>query len=125
MRNTPQTLQVMKALKHLGHATNQDLFQTVSKTMPGITVTSIHRITSRLAEAGVIGLAPDRDGVTVLDSRPEVHDHFVCKGCVGMRDITLPPETLVAIQAQLPREIFNGGLTISGSCKGCAATHKN
>lgn len=119
MKNTPQTKQVLESLKALGHATNSELLEAVRTQLPDITITSVHRITSRLVQEDMAGLAPVRDGVTVIDCRPEPHHHFVCRDCYKVKDIELPSNMIATIQAQLPREIINGGLAVYGSCKDC------
>jgi len=119
MKNTPQTRLVMTAIQSSGHSTNAEIFEVVRQDLPDITLPSIHRITTRLAEEGVIGEAPVREGVTVLDVRPGPHHHFVCRGCWRMRDIEIPAEMVAAIAHQLPKEIVDGGFVIYGACKDC------
>jgi Fur family peroxide stress response transcriptional regulator len=120
MKNTPQTHLVLTAIRTSGHATNAEIFEAVQRDLPDITLPSIHRITARLAEEGIVGIAPVREGVTVLDVRPEPHHHFVCRGCWNMRDIEIPTEMVSSIANQLPKEIINGGFVIYGSCKNCS-----
>lgn len=119
MKNTPQTKLVLESLAELGHATNSELLESVHSQLPDLTITSVHRITVRLVQEGVAGLAPDREGTAVIDADPNPHHHFVCRDCHKIKDISLPADMIKTIQAQLPREILNGGLTVYGSCKEC------
>jgi Fur family peroxide stress response transcriptional regulator len=120
MKNTPQTHVVLAAIHSAGHATNAEIHEAVLQQLPNITLPSIHRITARLAEEGLIGIAPVREGVTVLDMRSQPHHHFVCRGCWKMRDIEISTEMVAAIARQLPKEIIDGGFVIYGSCKDCS-----
>ncbi len=125
MKNTPQTKQVLESLKTLGHATNNELLVAVHPLLSDLTITSVHRITTRLVQEGLAGLAPVREGVAVLDANPEPHHHFVCRDCDKVKDITLPADMIIMIQSQLPREMINGGLAVYGSCKECPGAQLN
>ena len=124
MKNTPQTKLVLESLKSLGHATNNELLEAVHAALPDITITSVHRITTRLVQEGYAGLAPGREGVAVIDANPQAHHHFVCRDCYKIKDIELPSGMIATIQSQLPREILNGGLAVYGSCKECPGANQ-
>lgn len=119
MKNTPQTKLILESLQALGHATNNELLEAVRPLLPDLTIPSVHRITSRLVQEGFAGIAPGREGTTVVDANPQPHHHFVCRDCYKIKDIDLPEGMIARIQAQLPREILNGGLAVYGSCKNC------
>lgn len=120
MTVTIQTSAVKQALTRLGHATNQQLHTQVTKDFANLSVTTVHRITSRLAAAGEIGYAPSDGKVVVLDSNAELHNHFICKGCGGTKDITLEPAVFTDIQKQLGKNIIENELVIYGMCIDCA-----
>jgi Fe2+ or Zn2+ uptake regulation protein len=117
MRKTPQTNAVMAALAELRHASNNQLFDVVRVSLPEITPNSVHRITARLAEDGIIGVAPSADGVTVLDITPTPHHHFVCLSCHRVTDIEVTDAMIESIAKQLPSGSVCGGLTVFGACK--------
>lgn len=120
MTTTIQSKAVVQALHTLGHATNQDLHEQVTKQLPGLSATTVHRITTRLIENKEIGYAPSNGKAVMLDAEPEPHDHFVCKGCGGMKDITLPNSVFKNIQEQLGKNIVENELVIYGICVDCA-----
>lgn len=120
MSNTLQTIAVKKALVTLGHATNQKVHERVRETYPHLSATTVHRITSRLAASKDIGYAPSNGKTVMLDAKPEPHDHFVCKACGGMKDISLPSAVFVEIQQQLGKNIVENQLVIYGICVDCA-----
>lgn len=120
MSNTLQTDAVKKALTNLSHATNQQVHENVKRTYPNLSATSVHRITSRLTESKEIGYAPSNGKAVMLDAKSEPHDHFICKGCGGIKNITLPNSVFKHIQEQLGKNIIENELVIYGICVGCA-----
>lgn len=120
MANTIQTDAVREALNILGHASNQQLHEQVMMLMPSLSATTVHRITNRLIENKQIGYAPSNGKAVMLDASPEPHDHFVCKGCSGMKDIILPVSVFNNIQEQLGKNIVENELVIYGICVDCS-----
>lgn len=115
---TVQTRAVIEALGRLGHATNAELLAAVGEPL-GLSLPSLHRITARLAERGVIGLVVVGGREMVFDARPEVHHHFSCTQCGGLLDVELPPAALEAIQHQLGAHLADDGLVVRGRCAQC------
>jgi Fe2+ or Zn2+ uptake regulation protein len=120
MSTTIQSKAVMQALYTLGHATNQDLHEQVIKQLPSVSATTVHRITTRLIENKEIGYAPSNGKAVMLDAKSSPHDHFVCKGCGGMKDITLSNSVFKNIQEQLGKNIVENELVIYGICVDCS-----
>ncbi|MBK0421311.1 transcriptional repressor [Leucobacter sp. CSA2] len=117
--STIQTRAVISALHRLGHASNLALHEELATELPELSLTSLHRITARLSEAGKIGTVPSDGRTIVLDARPEPHDHFACVSCGGIVDIELPAATLAAIQQQLGAHLAEAGLVVRGRCAAC------
>lgn len=116
---TIQTKQVLKVARDLGHATNLEILQETQKAIPGISATTVHRITTRLINAGMLSKGPDIGGSMIIDANSSVHDHFVCKECVGIKDIKLDETARKEIKLQVPGLKLESSLTITGSCKYC------
>lgn len=116
---TIQTTAVLEALAARGHATNMELHLALSETLPELSLQSLHRITARLHEQGIIGLVPSSSGKAILDIRPETHDHFTCRKCGGVVDIVIPSEALEEIQNQLGTNLIDSGLVVRGTCAVC------
>lgn len=121
MAITIQSDATLSALQRLGHATNLQLHAEVVKTMPRLTVQSVHRITARMLERGEAGLGPSDGRNVLLDARSDVHDHFVCTSCGGIIDLDLPENVISGIQDQLGRNLVRDGITIRGRCENCVA----
>lgn len=122
-RQTKYVSAVFDTLRQLGHATNQDLLRTIQAMHPDVSATTIHRVTARLKERGVIGSAPKTaHGSERYDSNPKPHHHFVCGSCSRVCDV---PESAEA--ARIIRQLeglsgecaLAGTLTMQGICKAC------
>lgn len=119
-RATKYTREVLEILRKFRHATNAEIVQILRENHPGVSDTTVHRITQRLRDDGEIGLAPaTKQGCLRYDFRAEPHDHFVCANCDNLRDITIPADVRVQIGCELGDCQFDGPLVISGTCKKC------
>jgi len=119
-RKTPQTQLVISLLDTLGHATNQQLVREAHKTMSAVSSTTVHRITTRLVEAGMASYAPVGDGVKVIDANVTPHDHFVCRGCGRIVDVALTDFVVDELQKQIPGKLVRRSIVVTGVCEACA-----
>lgn len=122
-RETKYTTAVREAIAVCGHATNAELLETVQRTYPQVSATTIHRITSRLCERGELQLAPSgRENALRYDANLTPHDHFMCNECGLMRDAQLGDVVRPEIEAAIGDGCsLSGSLTVSGLCRRCAA----
>jgi Fe2+ or Zn2+ uptake regulation protein len=120
IRETKYTKQLMQAMSLLGHASNGQLLATLQATYPELSATTVHRITARLCERGELATAPvDQHGAMRFDSTTSPHDHFLCSGCGGMRDIDIAERVLPTLSAALGGCKVTGRLVIHGTCQSC------
>lgn len=118
-RKTPQTSLIIELLREHGHATNQELTVAAHKQMPGMTATTVHRITARLVAAGMASYASTNGSTKVLDSNTQDHDHFVCRECNKILDINLDDEIIERLQKQIPGKLARKSIVVTGSCDNC------
>lgn len=120
-RNSKYTAKTVAAIRRLGHATNAQILAELRTDYPTLSATTVHRITARLAERGVIGIAPSAlDGSCRYDADPKPHDHFVCEDCQIIRNINVSDFLIPHIEKALDGCKINGSLTVQGTCKLCA-----
>jgi len=119
LRMTPQTKLVLSTAKKLGHASNADILKVVRHNMPDISATTVHRITTRLIINNMLSYGPEVGGSMIIDANTEVHDHFLCKACDGIKDIKIKGEAREAIEDQVPNLALSTSLTITGDCTIC------
>lgn len=123
-RQTKYATAVMEALQQRQHATNAELLLMVKEFYTEVSITTIHRVTARLKQRGIIGCAPkSSSGSERYDLRPEPHHHFMCTSCDGLCDVPTADEFDVAMNRL--KELSNGlcqltgALILQGVCKQC------
>jgi Fur family peroxide stress response transcriptional regulator len=119
LRMTYQTKLVLDVAKQLGHSTNSDILNYARKTIPELSATTVHRITTRLISHGLLQYGPDLHESKVIDANISKHDHFVCKACSGIKDIYLQDSVKAQIRQQVTNLSANASLTITGDCDLC------
>lgn len=123
-RQTKYAKTVVDVLQVLKHATNLELLLEVQKLYPEVSATTIHRVTVRLKERGIIGCAPKpSSGSERYDINPKPHHHFMCVKCSRICDVPETPEARAVINQlkDLSGECaLAGTLTMGGICKKCA-----
>jgi Fur family transcriptional regulator, peroxide stress response regulator len=119
-RQTKYCKAIEDALHRLGHTTNNQLLLVLRETYPGLSATTVHRATARLAARGKIGIAPpDRDGAMRYDANTTPHDHFLCDTCGLLRDTNVKDTVIPVLEAAIEGCRISGRLVISGTCKRC------
>lgn len=119
-RQTKYCYAIKNALARCGHATNSALLDELRRFFPGLSATTVHRATARLAARGEIGWAPDtKDGSMRYDANLQPHDHFVCSDCDNLRDIDIKNKLLPILGSSIADCQLSGSITISGTCKNC------
>ena len=119
-RTTKYTQAVQDFILAKGHATNAEILTHLHQTYPELSATTVHRITSRLVERGVIALAPSAtDGSARFDANTQPHDHFACAHCTGLRDVKIDRKILHSLEDELGGCKITGQLLVQGSCSRC------
>ena len=125
-RITKYTDSILSILCQLQHATNAEIASRLRELYSNVSDTTVHRITQRLRDDGVIGLAPaSRQGCLRYDFSPESHDHFICSQCDSLQDIKVPDSVRCQIERQLDGCCFDGPLVITGVCQQCKNRRRN
>lgn len=125
-RITKYTDSILSILCQLQHATNAEIASRLRELYSNVSDTTVHRITQRLRDDGVIGLAPaSRQGCLRYDFSPESHNHFICSECDSLQDIKVPDSVRCQIERQLDGCCFDGPLVITGVCQQCKNRRSN
>lgn len=124
---TPRSTKYCRAIelivKNFGHATNQEIHAALRLKYPKVSLTTVHRVTTRLFLRGRIAQAPTTsDGSLRYDANLSEHDHFICAQCGGVRDINTAPQTIDILEEALGGCRVTGRLVIYGSCQKCEIT---
>lgn len=111
---------IRKSVGQLGHATNAMIIAEVRRTFPGVSATTVHRATARLAARGELMQAPaDLQGAMRYETSKDPHDHFMCTLCGQLRDVDIATEVAKLLEEKLVECRPSGRVVVSGVCSRC------
>lgn len=120
-RDTRYHLAIEKAFEVIDHPTNKQLLQHLRKEFPGLSATTVHRITARMVIQGKIGIAPnDKHGSTRFDRNINEHDHFGCQSCDRLCDADIRDKVMSVIESDMKECSIPGSVFLTGVCENCA-----
>ncbi len=123
LRLTPQRELVLQAVRELGHATPEEVAESVRKSHPGINLSTIYRNLETLENVGLVKHAHlGHGGATYQAAEDSHHLHHVCGSCGSGGDS--PHESAASFVSNLIDEYgFKTDVThfaIYGTCANCS-----
>lgn len=119
LRVTQQRAQVLDAVRTLGHATPEQICESV----PGVDVTTVYRTLELLEQIGLVRHAHLGHGAPSYRPAEDQHIHVVCHACGAVVDAD--PELVEPLAAHLLKadgfELDRAHFTVFGRCRACAA----
>ena len=112
-------LAAMQATK--AHPSAQQLYDTLRKDWPQLSLGTVYRDVAQLKNAGYIRTVCTVNGQERYDANVEDHIHFVCEKCSGVIDLpgdVLTPELSKSLEECGLRTI-SADLTLKGVCNNC------
>jgi Fur family ferric uptake transcriptional regulator len=118
MRVTPQRGQVLAAVRDLGHATPEQ----ISESVPGVDVTTVYRNLELLEELGFVRHAHLGHGAPSYRPADDEHIHIVCHVCGSVVDAEpdLVDELADRLAAGIGFTLDRSHFTVFGRCQNCA-----
>jgi len=116
LKTTPQRLAILKELDKYGHASIEEIYESIKEMFPSISLATIYKNINALKEEDVIS-------EICLHQKPkfeikkEPHAHFVCKKCGKVEDIPFDEVINKEIDKKYPNS--QKELYIYGICKSC------
>ena len=121
-KRTQQREAIMSFLKtRKDHPTADVIYQNIRKEHPNISLGTVYRNLSILAERGDILKLTYDDKFDHFDACTEPHSHFYCKNCHGVSDIEvdLPSTLLKKAKKSFEGTIDGLSLFFFGICEEC------
>jgi len=120
---TPQRLQVIKYVngRTPGHFTAENVYQSVKKTEPTITLATVYNILKALRDAGTIN-SFEANGTTWFETNHEFHGNFICRNCGEIIDVPMSHTLMEDLNAMKGFAVEDVSLVISGTCEKCSKT---
>jgi Fur family ferric uptake transcriptional regulator len=118
MRLTPQREQILSAVRRLGHATPEQISETVSD----VDVATVYRTLELFESLGLVRHAHLGHGAPSFRPAEDEHVHIVCHSCGAVADGE--PDMVDGLAAQLRDErgfeLDRAHFTVFGRCRDCA-----
>lgn len=104
------------------HPTAETVYMDIKDEFPNISLGTVYRNLSLLADLGEIQKLTVSGGPDRFDGNPKPHYHFGCRSCGCVMDLDLPQQDVLN---QLAAEHFDGiiekhTIQFSGLCPSCA-----
>jgi len=88
---TPQRLEIfLEVVRSNNHPTAEDVFELVRKKLPTISLDTVYRTLSTLAECGLVAKVYIIQDRTRFDPNVAHHHHLVCVQCKAIADFQWP-----------------------------------
>ena len=121
-RNTPQRRVILEELQKVAsHPTAVELYESVRRRMPRISLGTVYRNLELLAKTGTIGKLTFGGTEARFDGNPDCHYHVRCVRCGRVDDLDgLPPEPVPVEPGQAGGyQILGHRLEFVGICPRC------
>lgn len=119
LRVTQQRREVLAAVRHLGHATPEQIHESVADA----DLTTVYRTLELLEEIGFVRHAHLGHGAPSYRPSDDDHIHVVCHRCGRVLDVDADLVDDLATRLRQTRgfELDRGHFTVFGKCADCAA----
>ena len=124
LRLTPQRELVLRAVRELGHATPEEVAESVRKSHPGINLSTIYRNLETLENVGLVKHAHlGHGGATYHAAEELTHLHLVCGKCgsVGDAPIDVAANFVNTLVDDYGFKTDVTHFAIYGTCESCQA----
>lgn len=122
MKYSRQRELVLRTLReNLVHPTADYIYNLLRTEMPNISLGTVYRNLSQLAESGEIVKIPGLDGAVHFDHNTHKHFHFICIKCNKVYDIptTIAPDLEQKVLEQTGLNVTKSELSLKGICPSC------
>ena len=108
------------------HPTAETVYMNLREEYPKLSLATVYRNLSLLAELGNIQKIPTGNGPDRFDGRPEPHNHFLCDECGSMIDLQMNSiDHVDEIAAQTFDGVIKGhSILFYGICPECLKKEK-
>lgn len=120
LKITPQRITILQEIQKAGHATVEEIYESILKIYPSISLATIYKNLTSMCEAGILNEIKPPLQKQRYEINHTQHSHLVCQVCGSLQDIDLETKNLLESQ-EIPKdfEVCNVSITLYGVCKKC------
>jgi Fur family ferric uptake transcriptional regulator len=121
LRMTPQRQLVLDAVRHLGHATPEQICAHVQRAAPAVNITTVYRTLDLLERIGMVRHTHLGHGAPTYSEREHEHVHLVCHSCGTVTEVGSELMTQLAdrLRSESGFELDVTHVALSGACPDC------
>ncbi len=120
LKITPQRIAILKeVLSRMDHPSAEDIYESLKRKIPGISLTTVYRTLSYFEEFGFIHRVPTLTDKVRYETRTVPHSHFVCVNCGEIYDLDFVPEFDEKLLSSQGLEPVSCSFVCYGVCRKC------
>lgn len=120
LKITPQRIAILKEIQNKGHATIEEIYESIFAVYPSISLATIYKNLNYMCESGIINEIKPPLQRQRYEINHTPHSHLICQVCGSLQDIDLETKDLLRSK-NLPQnfEVANITITFYGVCQEC------
>jgi len=125
VRLTVQRRAVLRAvLERSDHPTADQIFDAITRQMPGVSKTTVYRVLDALVELGLIGRLYHTGTPARFDRTTSRHHHLICMRCSKVIDLEPASDEKLPVAGEAPDgfEVEQFSVNFFGTCGRCRAS---
>lgn len=118
---TPQRLEIVSLLFKHGHLNIDELYSTLQKSFPSISLATVYKNMHIMIEKSFISELKIPDKKNVYELFKKIHSHVVCTECDSILDVDLDTTSLLAEASMKTHfNLQKSSIVFNGICPKCA-----
>jgi len=121
LRMTPQRQLVLDAVRHIGHATPEQICTEVQRVAPAVNITTVYRTLDLLERLELVRHTHFGHGAPSYSEQEHQHVHLVCHACstISEAPTDLMDALVQRLQDELDFTLDVSHVALSGRCRTC------
>lgn len=126
LKITPQRVAILKEIARIGHPTIEELYESILKDHPFISLATIYKNIFSLCEAGILREIKIKSQRQRYEISCGDHAHYICVQCGKLEDATINSKEIFKELETLDHfKISSVSLNFYGKCRDCVQNDDN
>lgn len=121
LKATPQRLEIVSVLSQHGHMNINDLYESLLRKFPSISLATIYKNINIMLEKGFLLEVKLSEQKNVYELMKESHSHVTCTKCNKILDVELDVKSILKKVKEVSNyHLDTSSLTFNGVCPRCS-----
>jgi Fur family ferric uptake transcriptional regulator/Fur family peroxide stress response transcriptional regulator len=124
LKATNQRIGVLEVLQETGHSTIDEIYHSVKKQHPAISLATVYKNIDIMLEKGVLVEVPIAGAKSQYEIKKHDHIHLICQECGSVTDEVIgemPRRQLAEIAQKDDFSLSSSQINLYGICHNCQA----